>query len=74
MMTVPILDVRNLSVGLQQGMTIVDDVSFSVAQGQTVCLVGESGSGKSMIANAIMDLLPSSQLAVTGGQIRFRGG
>lgn len=74
MMTVPILDVRNRSVGLQQGMTIVDDVSFSVAQGQTVCLVGESGSGKSMIANAIMDLLPSSQLAVTGGQIRFRGG
>jgi peptide/nickel transport system ATP-binding protein len=31
---------------------------LSVLPGQTLCVVGESGSGKSMIANAVMGLLP----------------
>ena len=45
----------------------VDDVSFSVAEGQTVGLVGESGSGKTSAGLALLRLERSE------GVIRFRG-
>ncbi|RYC23243.1 dipeptide ABC transporter ATP-binding protein [Ciceribacter ferrooxidans] len=73
MMPGPVLDVRELFVSLRQETPIVENVSFSVEEGKTVCIVGESGSGKSIIANAVLGLLPSTQLAITGGDIRFRG-
>ncbi len=66
-----VLDIKNLRVSFAAKAEIVKDVSFTVEKGKTTCLVGESGSGKSMIANAVMDLLPSSRLKVSGGDIRF---
>ena len=52
-----LLEVENL--GITFGRTrIVTDVSFSLAQGETLGIVGESGSGKSMTALALMRLLP----------------
>ena len=44
------------------------EVSFEVERKEILCLVGESGSGKSVIAQAIMGLLPKT-LPVTGGRI-----
>jgi oligopeptide/dipeptide ABC transporter ATP-binding protein len=44
------------------------DVSFGVAEGETLGIVGESGSGKSSLGRALMGLLPVAQ-----GTIRFRG-
>ncbi len=38
----------------------VDGVSFTVHQGETVCIVGESGCGKSVTALSIMDLISGS--------------
>jgi oligopeptide/dipeptide ABC transporter ATP-binding protein len=46
----------------------VDDLSFSVEEGQTLGLVGESGCGKSTVGNVVMRLIPSS-----GGELLYRG-
>ena len=47
-----VLEVRNLSLSLDQ-KTLVDDISFSLYEGERVCLIGASGSGKSLTARAI---------------------
>jgi len=66
-----VLDVRGLTIALPPGADralAVDGVSFRVDAGEIVCLVGESGSGKSVIAQAVMGLLPAA-LQATGGQV-----
>lgn len=64
----PVLDIRNLSVKVRLGkekLTLVDDVSFSIENGECLGILGESGSGKSMTCKAFMGLLDSS-FEVTG--------
>lgn len=53
-------------------VTSVEDVSFSIKQGETVALVGESGSGKSVTALSIMSLLGKTGW-VKSGTIEFDG-
>ena len=72
-----LLSVQNLKVhfpvrsGLLQRVTdhvkAVDDVSFTIARGETIGLVGESGSGKSTIGKSIIRLVP-----VTSGSIHYK--
>lgn len=55
------------------GKTIsVDDVSFHVKQGETLCIVGESGCGKSVTSLSIMGLLGRGG-EVVQGQVLFEG-
>ena len=71
-----LLEIRNLCVALPAGSErafAVQDVCIDVPRGQTVCVVGESGSGKSVMANAVMRLLPRGVLQVTGGDIVLEG-
>lgn len=70
-----ILTIDRLSVRLPAGADrpfALEEVSFSVAANEIVCVVGESASGKSMTANAIMRLLPGG-VAISGGEVLFEG-
>jgi peptide/nickel transport system ATP-binding protein len=69
------LDVLGLTVDLPTGsdrVHAVRDISFSVAPGEIVCLLGESGSGKSVVAQALMGLLPKT-LPISKGEIVVAG-
>ncbi len=71
-----LLDVRGLCVDVQgtRGTTrLVHDVSFTVRRGEAVALVGESGSGKTMTACAVMNLFPTPQLRLAGGEVWLEG-
>jgi peptide/nickel transport system ATP-binding protein len=52
-----LLAINNLSLSIG-AVSILNDVSLSVAQGEIVAVTGESGSGKSMTALSVMQLLP----------------
>src|SRR5258707_7102211 len=57
----PLIELRGLTVELPTPsgwIRPVDDVSFTLETGESLGLVGESGSGKSMLALALMGLLP----------------
>ncbi|WP_031433706.1 ABC transporter ATP-binding protein [Methylomarinum vadi] len=57
-MAEPVLSVNDLSVSFKQNV-VVDQVSFTINQGETFALVGESGSGKSITALSVLRLLPN---------------
>jgi len=70
------LEVKNLKVifKTEKGTAAaVDDVCFSIRNGEILGLVGESGSGKSVTSLAIMQLIPNPPGKITGGEIMFKG-
>jgi|1048.fasta_scaffold01569_7 ABC-type glutathione transport system ATPase component len=64
----PILSVEGLCVSYGSA-TVVNDLSFTLAKGQTLGIVGTSGSGKSTVALAIPGLLPDR--SITTGLLRW---
>ena len=71
---IPVLDVKKLKVNFQTKtgkVTGVNDLSFSIFPGETVCLVGESGSGKSVSSLAIMRLVEFGGGKIDAGTIMF---
>ncbi|MFF6998923.1 dipeptide/oligopeptide/nickel ABC transporter permease/ATP-binding protein [Streptomyces sp. NPDC008313] len=69
-----LLVVRDLSIRFpdRYGDTrVVDGISFTVREGETLGLVGESGCGKSITSLAVMGLLARN--AEAGGEILYRG-
>ncbi|WP_445487035.1 ABC transporter ATP-binding protein [Rhodopseudomonas sp. RCAM05734] len=70
-----VLRLDNLSVRLPDGADrthALAGVSLAIAADEILCVVGESGSGKSMMANAIMRLLPGG-VSIDGGRALFEG-
>ena len=65
----PLLKVENLSVAFDTQEPVVNEVSFEVNAGETVCVVGESGSGKTVTALSLARLLPSPPVSYPTGKI-----
>ena len=71
-----LLEIKNLSTHFHVRGHVakaVDDVSLSIAEGQTLGLVGESGCGKSVTAHSIIRLIPTPPGKIAGGKIWFAG-
>jgi peptide/nickel transport system ATP-binding protein len=71
-----VLAIENLTVALPpwaDRARAVDGVSLEVLRKEMLCVVGESGSGKSVMAKAILRLLPEPHVSVTGGRVMFEG-
>ena len=66
-LTVHDLSVRYLSTGVN-----IEDITFAIGHGRVLGLVGESGSGKSTICNAILGLLDSATVQISGS-VRLQG-
>ena len=69
-----IASIKNLRVEFQtkDGPVVgVEDVSFDVHPGETVCIVGESGSGKSVSSLSLMRLVEFGGGEIAGGQLVF---
>jgi len=75
----PLVEIEHLKIffPIKQGTLVerevarvhaVNDVTLSIAEGETLGLVGESGCGKTTMSRAIMRLIDA-----TDGAIRFRG-
>lgn len=70
-----ILEVENLCVDIpvpSGTLHAVQNVSFAVKRGETLCIVGESGCGKSITALSLMNLLPKAAIR-TAGKIMLDG-
>lgn len=51
----------------------VNDVSFKIKEGETVCVVGESGCGKSVTSMSLMRLIQAPIGKIEGGEIFYKG-
>ena len=70
-----LLEVRRLTTCFHTGggvVRAVNNVSFTVPEGRTVCLVGESGCGKSVTSLSVMRLIDSPG-RIESGEIFFEG-
>jgi peptide/nickel transport system ATP-binding protein len=75
----PLLSVNNLNItftkytkGLkQEEIQVIRDLNLSIDAGEMVAIVGASGSGKSLLAHAILGILPSN--AKVTGQMVYNG-
>ncbi|WP_339948392.1 ABC transporter ATP-binding protein [uncultured Albimonas sp.] len=70
-----LLNVDRLSVEIatpRGALRAVQEVSFAVEKGETLCIVGESGCGKSVTALSLLGLLPRAATR-TAAQMTFDG-
>ena len=71
-----LLEIKNLKMDFgknSEALRAIDDVSFAIGAGETVCLVGESGCGKSVTALSIAKLVPMPPANYVGGEILLNG-
>ena len=74
-----LLEVKHLSIafpqflkGFQQTqIQVISDFEMTIKPGEVVAVIGASGAGKSLLADAILGILPKT--ATVGGKINYRG-
>ncbi len=57
----PILELRNIGYHIQKDAPILQNISLSVASGESLAIVGKNGSGKSTLGRIIAGLLPPKE-------------
>lgn len=62
------LELCNVKKVFDDGVTILEDINFSVDDGEIVSLLGASGSGKTTLLNAILGIT-----GITSGEIIYNG-
>lgn len=75
----PLLEISNLSIGFiqyyegtkQRIIEPVSDLNLEVNEGEIVAIVGASGSGKSLLAHAVLDVLPGN--AIVDYEMKYKG-
>ncbi len=75
----PILEVENLSISFKQytdglkqkNINVISSLNVALEEGEILAVVGASGSGKSLLAHAILGILPSN--ATISGTIKYDG-
>ena len=74
-----ILDVKGLQISFKQydkgfhqtQLNVIHNLDVTVPAGKVVAVVGSSGSGKSLLAHAVMGILPYN--ATVSGEILYQG-
>ncbi len=75
----PVLEIRGLKISFTQyekgfrqtQLDVIRDLDVTVHPGEIVAVVGSSGSGKSLLAHAVLGILPYN--ASAGGEILYNG-
>jgi ABC-2 type transport system ATP-binding protein len=62
-----VLAARNLTVTIKSGQKLIDNVSFSIREGEMLAIIGESGAGKSTTVKALIGDIPSTGVARIAG-------
>lgn len=76
---IPLLEISDLSVSFkmydsvlgQRDLQVISNLSIKVDAGEILAIAGSSGSGKSLLASAILGILPEN--AVAAGDVRYNG-
>ncbi len=68
-----LLEVEGLEVVYGHVIRAIQGISFSVGEGKIVGLVGLNGAGKTTTVRAISGFLPTENVRITDGRIRFAG-
>ena len=55
----------------QRDLRVISDLHLTVRPGEVAAIAGSSGSGKSLLASAILGILPEN--AVVGGHLHYKG-
>jgi ABC-2 type transport system ATP-binding protein len=62
-----VLESRNLTVTVKSGKKLIENVSFSMREGEMLAIIGESGAGKSTTVKALIGDIPSTGVARIAG-------
>ena len=74
-----LLEIHDLSVSFrmydgtleQKELQVISDLHLTVSPGEIVAVAGSSGSGKSLLASAILGILPGN--ATVKGHVHYKG-